>query len=73
MIKVGYNQEVIVYGYSGDGVDDLGFDEIPYSVNDGYDNEIGSTRDDLQTPQNVSFPRADETIKLLQFEEPSSR
>ena len=72
-IKVGYNQEVNVYGYAGDGVDNLGFDEIPFSVNDGYENEIGSTREDLRTPQNVNFPRADETIKLLRFEEPSSR
>ena len=58
LIKVGYNQEVNVYGYSGDGVDNLGFDEIPYSVNEGYDNEIGSTRDDLRTPQNINYPRA---------------
>ena len=72
-IKVGYNQEVNVYGYSGDGVDNLGFDEIPFSMNEGYDNEMGSTREDLRTPQNVNFPRADETIKLLRFEEPSSR
>ena len=71
--QVGYNQEVNVYGYNGDGVDNIGFDDIPYSINEGYDNDVGSTREGFRTPQNANFPRADETIKLLRFEEPSSR
>ena len=62
-----------MYGYNGDGVDNIGFDDIPYSINEGYDNDVGSTRESFRTPQNANFPRADETIKLLRFEEPSSR
>ena len=71
-MQVGYNQEVNLYEYPGGGrgVDNLGFDEIPFSIHEGYENEVGSTREDVRTPQ---IPRADETIKLLRFEEPSSR
>ena len=60
-------------GYTSEGVDNLGFDEIPFSVNEGYEHEVGSATDDLQPPRSVHLPTAEETIKLLRFEEPSSR
>ena len=61
------------YGYKGDGLDNPAFDELPFSIHDGYENEVGSALRDLQTPRNIDLPRADETIKLLRFEEPSNR